>query len=141
LPDTNGGCVENIAINAVPAESAKGTQMKWFAETTDWKGIAANHVYLMDDAKSKMFAYVPFGTGRPMTFANAIRIDVRGRKFKLNAVQYETTITAPEPEGRVWEVTGSRGDVYKVTELHGEYSCTCSGFRFRGDCKHVKGVK
>lgn len=131
----------NIDINKVPDDSAKGTMMKWFAETTDWKGVAPNHVYLMDDAKSKMYAYIPFGTGKTLTFSNAIRIDVRGRKFKLNPVQYEITVKAPEPEGRVWEVQGSKGDVYKVTELRGEYSCTCSGFRFRGDCKHVKGVK
>jgi hypothetical protein len=114
--------------------------MKWFAETTDWKGVAPNHVYLLDDAKSKMYAYVPFGTGETLTFSNAIRIDVRGRKFKLNPVQYEITVKAPEPEGRVWEVQGSKGNMYKVTELRGEYSCTCSGFRFRGDCKHIKGV-
>ena len=115
--------------------------MKWFAETTEWKGVAPNHVYLLDDTKSKMFAYIPFGIGKTFSFVNAIRIDVRGRKFKLNPVQYEITVKAPEPEGRVWEVQGSKGDVYKVTEQRGEYSCTCSGFRFRGDCKHVKGVK
>jgi hypothetical protein len=63
-----------------------------------------------------------------------------GRKFKLNSVQFKTDIRPPEPEGRVWEVKGSKGDVYKVTELRGEWSCTCSGFRFRGDCKHIKGV-
>jgi hypothetical protein len=115
--------------------------MKWFAETTEWSGdTAPNHVYLMDDGKSKMYAYVKFGKGKAVTFRKAIRIEVRGRKFKLNPVQYETTVTAPEPQGRVWEVQGSKGDVYKVTELRGEYSCTCSGFRFRGDCKHVKNV-
>ena len=58
----------------------------------------------------------------------------------LNSVQFKTDIRSPEPEGRVWEVIGSKGDVYKVTEVRGEYSCTCSGFRFRGDCKHIKGV-
>ena len=36
-------------------------------------------------------------------------------------------IKPPEPEGRVWEVNGSKGDIYKVTEVRGEYSCTCSG--------------
>ena len=114
--------------------------MKWFAETTEWKDMAPNHVYLMDDAKSKMFAYVPTGTNTPTIFKASIRIDIRGRKFKLNSVQFKTDIRSPEPEGRVWEVKGSKGDVYKVTEVRGEYSCTCSGFKFRGDCKHIKGV-
>lgn len=114
--------------------------MKWFAETTEWKGIAPNHVYLLDDSKSKMFAYMPTGANQAITFKAPIRIDVRGRKFKLNPVQFKTDIRPPEPEGRVWEVKGSKGDVYKVTEVRGEWACTCSGFRFRGDCKHIKGV-
>ena len=51
--------------------------MKWFAETTEWSGVMApNHVYLMDDAKSKMYAYVPFGKGKTVTFRKAIRIEI-----------------------------------------------------------------
>jgi len=115
--------------------------MKWFAETTEWKGTAPNHVYLMDDAKSKMFAYVPVGADHPTIFKKPIRIDVRGRKFKLNPMQFNAVITPEQPEGRTWEVQGSKGDVYQVSEVRGEYSCSCSGFKFRGDCKHVKSVK
>ena len=114
--------------------------MKWFAEVTEWKDLAPNHVYLMDDSKSQMYAYVPQGATKPTVFRAPIRIDVRGRKFKINPVQFKTEIRLPEPEGRVWEVKGSKGDVYKVTEVRGEYSCTCSGFKFRGDCKHIKGL-
>jgi hypothetical protein len=116
--------------------------MKWFAETTEWPGITApNHVYLLDDSKSKMFAYVKFGTGRPEKFSKPIRIDIRGRKFRLNDKQFTIDVEAEVPEGRVIEVQGSKGDVYRVTELRGEYSCTCSGFKFRGDCRHIKGVQ
>ena len=114
--------------------------MKWFAETTDYKDSTPNGVYLLDDSKTKMYAFRPFGTGTIKVFRNPIRIDLRGRKFVINSVQFKTELTEPEPEGRVIEVTGSKGDVYKVTELNGNYSCTCSGFRFRGDCKHVKSV-
>jgi hypothetical protein len=94
----------------------------------------------MDDSKSQMYAYVPTGATKPTVFKAPIRIDIRGRKFKINPVQFKTEIRPPEPEGRVWEVKGSKGDVYKVTEVRGEYSCTCSGFKFRGDCKHIKGM-
>jgi len=114
--------------------------MKWFAEVTEWKDLAPNHVYLMDDAKNQMYAYVPTGATKPTVFKVPIRIDIRGRKFKINPVQFKTDIRPPEPEGRVWEVKGSKGDIYKVTEVRGEYSCSCSGFKFRGDCKHIKGV-
>ena len=112
--------------------------MKWFAETTDYKDTVANGIYLLDDGKSKMYAFRPRGTGEIKVFKNPIRIDVRGRKFVINPVQFKTKLKEPEPEGRVIEVRGSKGDIYKVTELNHNWSCTCSGFRFRGDCKHIK---
>ena len=116
--------------------------MKWFAETTEWADAKSpNHIYLLDDSKSKMYAYRPFGTGKIQVFKNPIRLDVRGRKFKVNPEQYKTRVEEQVPEGRVVEVKGSKGEVYRVTELNGNYSCTCSGFKFRGECKHVKQVK
>ena len=115
--------------------------MKWFAETTKWNDSTPNGIYLLDDSKSKMYAFKPRGTEAIKVFKNPIRIDVRGRKFVVNDVQYKTKLKEEEPEGRVWEVKGSKGDVYKVSELNGNYSCTCSGFKFRGDCKHVKSVQ
>ena len=116
--------------------------MKWFAETTEWaEPRASNHIYLLDDSKSKMYAYVRHGSTTPERFSKPIRIDVRGRRFKVNPEQFKIDIEAEVPEGRVIEVTGSKGDVYRVTELRGEWSCTCSGFKFRGDCRHIKGVQ
>jgi hypothetical protein len=114
--------------------------MKWFAETTDYKDSVPNGIYLLDDSKSKMYAFKSRGTEAIKVFKNPIRIDVRGRKFAINSVQFKIQLKEEEPEGRVIEVTGSKGDVYRVTELNGNYSCTCSGFKFRGDCKHVKSV-
>lgn len=114
--------------------------MKWFAETTDWKDNTPNGVYLMDDGKSKMYAFRPGGVGEIKVFRNPIRIDTRGRKFVINPVQYPTKVKSEVPEGKVYTVTGSKGDTYQVTELNGRYTCTCSGFRFRGDCRHVKSV-
>jgi hypothetical protein len=112
--------------------------MKWFAETTDYRDNTPNGVYLLDDGKSKMYAFRPFGTGEIKVFKNPIRIDLRGRKFTVNSVQFRTELTEPEPEGRVFTVTGSKGDTYTVNEVRGSWSCTCSGFRFRGECKHVR---
>ena len=112
--------------------------MKWFAETTDYKDSTPNGVYLLDDGKSKMYAFKPFGTGAIKVFRNPIRIDMRGRKFAMHSVQFNTELTEPEPEGRVFTVTRSKGDQYTVNEVRGSWSCTCSGFKFRGECKHIK---
>jgi hypothetical protein len=116
--------------------------MKWFAETTVWSDTAMpNGVYLLDDGKSKMYAFRPQGTGDIKVFKNPIRIDTRGRKFMVNPVQFATGLKEPEPLGRTWIVKGSKGDEYRVTELNSNYSCTCSGFRFRGNCKHIKNIQ
>ena len=114
--------------------------MKWFAETTDWKDTVANGIYLLDDGKTKMYAFRPKGTGEIKVFKNAIKIETRGRKFVVNPVQFETGLKEPEPLGRFWIVKGSKGDEYKVSELNGNLSCSCSGFRFRGKCKHSESI-
>jgi hypothetical protein len=85
-----------------------------------------------------MYAFTPQGVGEIKVFKNPIRIDVRGRKFAVNSVQFRTDLKEPEPEGRVFTVTGSKGDKYTVNEVRGSWSCTCSGFKFRGECKHIK---
>ena len=112
--------------------------MKWYAEITEWTGAQTpNHVYLLNDSKSKMYAYQPWGQGAVKVFKNAIGIDLRGRKFKINPVQHQVTVEKEKPQGRTWTVQGSRGDQYTVSEQHGEWACTCSGFKFRGQCRHI----
>ena len=115
--------------------------MKWFAETTDYQDSVPNGIYLLDDGKSKMYAFKAKGTEAIKVFKNPIRMDMRGRKFVVNPVQFKTELKETEPEGRTWTVKGSRGDTYQVNEVRGDWSCTCSGFRFRGDCKHVKELR
>ena len=115
--------------------------MKWFAETTDYKDAIKNGIYLLDDGKSKMYAFRSPVTNSIKVFRNPIRMDMRGRKFMVNPVQFPTQVAEPEPEGRTWTVTGSKGDSYQVNEVRGNWSCTCSGFKFRGECKHVKELR
>jgi hypothetical protein len=115
--------------------------MKWFAETTDYRDAIKNGVYLLDDSRSKMYAFRSPVTNSIKVFRNPIRMDMRGRKFMVNPVQFPTQVAEPEPEGRVWTVTGSKGATYQVNEVRGDWSCTCSGFKFRGDCKHVKELR
>ena len=114
--------------------------MKWFAETTDYRDAVPNGIYLLDDAKAKMYAFKARGTGDIKVFKNPIRIDVRGRKFVINPVQFKTKLQEEEPEGRAWTVKGSKGDEYRVSELNGNLSCTCSGFKFRSRCRHVEQI-
>jgi len=41
-------------------------------------------------------------------------------------------------EEKVYEVKGSKGKVYTVIVKNGKATCTCPGFQFRRNCKHVK---
>ena len=112
--------------------------MKFYEETTKWETRTPNHTYLLSDDKSKAFAYVRAGTESVFKFKRPIKLDLRGRTFKAVPNTFGYKIEAEKVEGRVWTVKGSKGDEYKITERSGNLSCTCSGFRFRGDCRHIK---
>ena len=36
-----------------------------------------------------------------------------------------------------WDVAGSRGNKYQVTRDQRGWTCTCTGFQFRRQCRHV----
>lgn len=114
--------------------------MRWFEETTEWAESTPNHTYLMDESRSKMFAYVQAGSRTPQVFVKPITISVRGRKFRAVPDRWKIQIQneTEKPQGRSWQVQGSRGDVYTVREHDGQWDCTCSGFRFRSRCRHVE---
>jgi hypothetical protein len=44
---------------------------------------------------------------------------------------------AVKSDSKVWTVTGSKGDKYTVSQIGTKWNCTCSGFQFRRNCKHV----
>ena len=113
------------------------TNMKFYQETTMWRDGFANGMYLLDDSKTKMYAYIKPGDKAVFKFKNPIRIDTRGRKFVVAKEQPDFEIEVTTNPNR-WEVTGSKGDLYIVTLEEGVYNCSCSGFKFRGACRHVK---
>lgn len=115
--------------------------MKWYRETTQWSNGMQNGVYLMNESRSKAFAYRSPVTQDIRVFSKPMGIDIRGRQFVINQEQWSVNIEEPRATGTVTEVLGSRGDVYRVTENLGQWSCTCSGFRFRGSCKHITQVR
>jgi hypothetical protein len=53
----------------------------------------------------------------------------------------ENTVPAQESKVETFEVAGSKGSVYTVTNENGRWACTCVGFGFRKDCKHIHQVK
>lgn len=95
------------------------------AETTVWKDPLPNHTYLLSDDRSKMIGYAKHGSSDISMMKTPIRFDTRGRQFMvLHRI-------SEEDQGR--KVEGSKGAVYYVKDN----KCTCPGFKFRGECKHV----
>ena len=118
--------------------------MKAFQETTEWdtEFNMPNHVYFLSDSKDKMYGYVKASTGEIQEMATPYKFKASGRKFKeVNNVwgffPKEELILV----GETHKVLGSKGAVYTVTNDRGSWTCTCSGFKFRGQCRHVESLK
>lgn len=114
--------------------------MKVLQETTTWEveHDMKNHIYFTNDSKDKMYAYIKSGTVDVFKFKVPIKFSTSRRKFKEIPNTFGYDYQEERAKGRSWQVQGSRGDSYTVTEESGTWACTCAGFKFRGDCKHVK---
>lgn len=114
--------------------------MRFYQETTEWNVPAVNHVYLLSDDKSKMYAFVRGDTKELKQFKNPIVIETRGRKFKAVENTFGFNIPSDTPTNPFWKVVGSKGDVYTVELVRGQYKCTCSGFKFHHKCSHIAQI-
>lgn len=103
--------------------------MQAVLEITEWEVPTPNHTYLLDG--NKCIAYIPSNSNKPIFFGKPIVFDLKGRKFKQLA---NNPFKVKKQETRI-KVTGSKGSVYWVDPV--EKTCTCAGFTFRGNCKHV----
>ena len=84
---------------------------------------------------SKAVAYIPLGKGKPITLKSPITIDKSRRKFvELKKNPFKVAA----PASNLIQIKGSKGDTYFVDP--DARTCTCSGFQFRGHCKHIDKV-
>lgn len=49
--------------------------------------------------------------------------------------------TLPDVNDRTWTVPGSKDNLYTVTRQAGNFKCTCPGFQFRHNCRHITEVQ
>ena len=105
--------------------------MQALQEVTNWE--YPNHTYLLDG--DRLVAYIKKGESEPFFFKNGIKgFSKSGRKFK--EVSLDLFDATEEVESTLIAVAGSKGNTYYIDPI--EHTCTCPGFQFRGDCKHVK---
>jgi uncharacterized Zn finger protein len=49
-------------------------------------------------------------------------------------------LSLDDVRAETWEFVGSKGDKYIVQKTDNMLQCSCPGFTYRGDCKHVKEI-
>ena len=105
--------------------------MKLMQEITVFAGAKMpNHSYLLNDAGIAI-GMQKFSAGEVVRFRTPLVLDTRGRQFRL-----VDDLGADAPVfSNVVEVAGSKGDVYTV-DLDRK-QCSCTGFKYRGECKHI----
>lgn len=113
--------------------------MKFYQETTKWTQEVPNGIYLLNDSKTKMYAFIRAGSTAVFKFKNPIQINTRGRTFQevKNTFNYKIEGNS-NPK---WQVQGSKGDIYTVEHTDTGLICSCAGFKFRGNCRHLEQVK
>ena len=105
--------------------------MKLVMETTVFAGAKMpNHSYMLNDAGIAV-GMRKFSAGEVIRFRTPLRLDVRGRTFRL-----VDDLGSDDPvSSNIVEVAGSGNNVYSV-DLDRK-QCSCTGFSFRGTCKHI----
>lgn len=114
-------------------------------ETTEWStgNPVPNHIYLLDEA-NRLIAHAKFGGDEIVLSKAQFKIDKRHRTFVREkhsglAAIAKTFKTEKNPNTRVFKVK-SKNKEYTVSLEGSNYSCTCTGFNFRGNCKHITAV-
>jgi hypothetical protein len=120
-------------------------QMIALKEITVWDSEGQpNHTYLLDG--TNLIAYIKKGTTAPFYFKQPIKgfskshrkfEEVKPNPFKDWAKLLKAHIDVEPTPSYIKKVAGSKpGVTYEVNT--DEHTCTCPGFTFRGDCKHIK---
>ena len=111
-------------------------------ETTKWTGdyLTCNHTYLLDN-QNRIIAYIKHNDDQVNVLKSQIKIDKRYRTFiKVRNTALERLIpTTVKSNTRVFKVKSNTKE-YIVELNDSNYSCTCTGYSFRGKCKHITAV-
>lgn len=79
--------------------------------------------------------------------ADHLALTTGDSKYPVRLIPMEDVVgmegLAPKPAAKpsVWQVAGSKGNKYTVTQEGNHFSCTCAGFGFRRQCRHVDELK
>lgn len=102
-------------------------------------GLFPAHTYLLDG--TTLVAYIRVGTVEPYYFKSGIKgFSKSGRKFEVIKANPFTPQAKAEPTPWILQVQGSKPNTFYQVNTS-ELTCTCPGYTFRGDCKHIKQLE
>lgn len=107
-------------------------------ETTNWD--TPNHAYILDDSRSHMHGYSVGGREPLQMFKAPIGFSTRGRTFQFISNYAGETIEYI-PQQVVVDISGSKGSIYKVVLKDNGDACSCPGFKYRSECKHIEKAR
>ena len=110
-------------------------------EITEWDidYPIINKIYLLD-LKDNIIAYS--NSDNSITqLKSPIKLDKRRRKFiKVNDNRFSKLIQK-DNNTRIFKVKSKDNEYTVSLDNDNRLSCTCTGFTFRGNCKHIKAVE
>lgn len=115
--------------------------MQILKEITEWDidYPIINKIYLLD-LKDNIIAYTN-SDNTIIQLQNPIKLDKRRRKFiKVNHTGLSKLIKK-DNNNRIFKVNSGDKEYIVSLDNDNRLSCTCTGFTFRGNCKHIKAVE
>jgi hypothetical protein len=102
-------------------------------EVTDWGKYKVNNGIYHVNGSGQLVAYQPNKDAEIQVLnIPSTQFSKARRKFKKIGERAE------ELANHIVKVEGSKGNIYYVDII--KKTCTCPGFTYRGNCKHVKEV-
>jgi len=82
-------------------------------------------------------------SGKRYIVAGDVWVEVPAETTRADMDKYVImTMLTPSPQdAQVWEVQGSRGNLYKLTRTGEAWTCSCAGFAYRRRCRHIETKK
>lgn len=63
------------------------------------------------------------------------------KKSEIVSSSIPIEYTPPKNDRNMFLAKGTKGNQYTITRERTQWSCTCVGFGFRKDCKHINAAK
>ena len=98
-------------------------------EITDWGTLSINNGIYHIDSSGNLVAYQPSKDAKLKTFTNPLKAFSKARRKFVKIGEVEEQLADD-----VIIVQGSNGNTYTIQDGR----CSCPGYTYRGNCKHVK---